>query len=51
MPNQQKNDKIIKTGSTNKPAPRPNEQGSIMINAHFKIFDPKTKRVYVEGRA
>jgi hypothetical protein len=35
-----------------KPQPRkPNEQGSIVVQAHMKIFDPKSKQVYVEGRA
>jgi hypothetical protein len=34
-----------------KPAARPNEHGSIIVQAHMKIFDPQTKRVYVEGRA
>ena len=37
------------------PAPqtnrRPNEQGTISVQAHMRIFDPKTKQVYVEGRA
>lgn len=30
---------------------RPNEQGSFDVQAHVRIFDPKTKQVYVEGRA
>jgi hypothetical protein len=30
---------------------RPNEQGTISVQAHMRIFDPKTKQVYVEGRA
>jgi len=38
-----------------RPAPqqnrRPNEQGTISVEAHMRIFDPKTKQVYVEGRA
>jgi len=35
-----------------KPQPgRPNEQGSIVVQAHMKIFDPVTKQIYVEGRA
>lgn len=34
-----------------KPATRPNEHGSIVVQAHMKIFDPKSKKVYVEGRA
>ncbi len=30
---------------------RPNETGSISVEAHVKIFDPKTKEIYVEKRA
>lgn len=30
---------------------RPNECGSIRVEAHLRIFDPQTRRVYVEGRA
>ena len=34
------------------PAPRkPNEKGTISVQAHMRIFDPKTNKVYVEGRA
>jgi len=38
---------------TAKPATprRPNEQGSISVQAHMRIFDPKTQKTYVEGRA
>jgi len=32
-------------------ASRPNEHGTIRIDAHFRIFDPKTQKTYVEGRA
>ena len=36
----------------NKPQPkRPNEQGSFSVEAHVRIFDPKTREVYMEGRA
>ena len=35
-----------------KPQPkRPNEQGSFSIEAQVRIFDPKTREVYMEGRA
>jgi hypothetical protein len=35
-----------------KPTPRrPNETGSVSVEAFVKIFDPKTKRVFVEKRA
>ena len=29
----------------------PNESGTISVQAHMKIFDPTTRKVYVEGRA
>jgi hypothetical protein len=29
---------------------KPNETGSISVQAHLKIFDPATKKTYVEGR-
>lgn len=38
--------------NTAKPAARrPNETGSISVQGHVKIFDPKTKQVFVEKRA
>jgi hypothetical protein len=30
---------------------RPNETGSISVQAQMRIFDPKTQKTYVEGRA
>jgi len=33
------------------PPRRPNETGSISVQAHMRIFDPKTQKTYVEGRA
>ena len=36
------------------PVPRvtkPNESGSISVQAHMRIYDPKTQKTYVEGRA
>jgi hypothetical protein len=36
------------------PAPRPkkpNENGTISVQAHMRIYDPKTQKTYVEGRA
>ena len=34
------------------PAPkRPNETGSISVEGFIKIFDPETKKVFVEKRA
>jgi hypothetical protein len=38
----------------NKPAQptrRPNEAGAFNVQGHVKIFDPTTKKVYVEKRA
>lgn len=29
----------------------PNEISGIAVQAHFKIFDPENKKVFVEGRA
>ena len=29
----------------------PNDAGTVVVQAHMKIFDPQTKQVYVEGRA
>ena len=37
---------------TPNPAPKkPNETGSISVEGFIKIFDPKTKQVFVEKRA
>lgn len=33
------------------PERKPNEISGIAVQAHFKIFDPASKQVYVEGRA
>lgn len=30
---------------------RPNEQGTVNVQAHVRIFDPNNKKVFVEGRA
>lgn len=50
MANQPKN-ASTKPAPETKSARRPNEQGSIVVQAHMKIFDPQSKRVFVEGRA
>lgn len=34
-----------------KPAAKPNESGSVYVEAHVKIFDPNSKEVFVEKRA
>jgi hypothetical protein len=33
------------------PAQKPNETGTVSVQAHFRIFDPKTQKTIVEGRA
>lgn len=33
------------------PQRKPNERGTVDVQAHVRIFDPKTKQVFVEGRA
>lgn len=30
---------------------KPNEQGTVSVQAHMRIFDPKTQKTFVEGRA
>lgn len=30
---------------------RPNDFGTVQIDAHFKIFDPNTQQIFVQGRA
>jgi len=32
----------------NLPTPRPNENGSVAIRGHVKIFDPETKEVFID---
>jgi hypothetical protein len=32
-------------------ARKPNEKGTISVQAHMRIYDPQTKKTYVEGRA
>lgn len=49
MPNTQSN-------TPKAPAPqaqprRPNEHGTISVQAHFRVFDPNTQKTIVEGRA
>jgi hypothetical protein len=40
-----------KPQQTAQPAKKPNETGSISVEGHIRIFDPKTKEVLVEKRA
>ena len=35
----------------NQPAKKPNDAGLISVEGHVRIFDPKTKEVFVEKRA
>jgi len=30
---------------------KPNETGTIHVQGHLRIYDPKTQKTYVEGRA
>ena len=30
---------------------KPNEKGVIHVQGHMRIYDPKTQKTYVEGRA
>ena len=39
-------------GQQNKQQPRkPNETGTIHVQGYMRIYDPKTQKTYVEGRA
>jgi hypothetical protein len=49
MSNTQQNQQI-ETKKEEKPR-RPNETGTVNVQGYFKVFDPKTQKVYVEGRA
>lgn len=37
--------------SQTQPLRRPNETGTVSVQAHIRIFDPKTQKTLVEGRA
>jgi hypothetical protein len=30
---------------------KPNETGTVNVQDYFRVFDPKTQKTYVEGRA
>lgn len=52
MHNQEPKDTKPEVKATAQPAQRrPNDTGSVVVQAHMKIFDPVTKQVFVEGRA
>jgi hypothetical protein len=42
--------KIMENQSNIPPQPKPNEQGSVRVQGHIKIFDPQTKEVFVDKR-
>ena len=49
MSNTQQNQQV-ETKKEEKPR-RPNETGTVNVQGYFKVFDPKTQKTYVEGRA
>ena len=51
MANTQENPKVQQLSTDQKPPTRPNENGTISVQAHMRIFDPKTQQTFVEGRA
>lgn len=50
MSNKQKPQQQKSTTGPKMPT-RPNEQGTVSVQAHIRIFDPKTQKTYMEGRA
>jgi hypothetical protein len=42
--------KIMENQSKIQPQTKPNEQGSVRVQGHIKIFDPQTKEVFVDKR-
>jgi len=51
MANQTETQTVESNPPKEQPARRPNETGTISVQAHMRIFDPKTLKTYVEGRA
>ena len=51
MANQTEKQTADSKPTTEQPARRPNETGTISVQAHMRIFDPKNQKTYVEGRA
>lgn len=43
--------KIPTQQHSNKPEKRPNDTGSVSVDGFVKIFDPKTRKVFVEQKA
>lgn len=48
MENQNKPEPIVEEKAKES---RPNENGAVHVEAFMRIFDPKTKETFVEGRA
>jgi len=48
MNNQDNKNQVNKTEK--QPEKKPNEQGSVRIQGHIKIFDPNTKEVFIDKR-
>jgi hypothetical protein len=48
MENQTKPEPAVEDKTKNA---RPNENGAVHVEAFMRIFDPKTKETFVEGRA
>jgi len=40
-----------KTEQSVQPTKKPDENSGILVEGYIKIFDPKTKEVFVNGRA
>jgi len=49
MSNTQQNQKVEQKNEQ-KPG-KPNETSTINVQGFFRVFDPKTQKTYVEGRA
>lgn len=49
MSNTQSNQQIAP--KTEQKPQRPNDTGTVNVQGHFRVFDPKTQKTYVEGRA
>jgi hypothetical protein len=51
MPNTVPNQNNTQPKEQAQPARRPNEAGAFHVEGHVKIFDPATKKIFVEKRA
>lgn len=45
------NNKIQTPERPTQPEKKPNDVGSVTVEGHVRIFDPKTKETFVEKRA